>query len=97
MARIGDRRHPRHIEILRLKPIIQLRGHGTQDIQPLRRPMRERIRQRQHIEKRYMTHAWHHAQSPFPSYTSIIIPMRQKIQYVENISFPFVWSSLGEY
>ena len=64
MARIGDRRHPRHIEILRLKPIVQLRGHGTQDIQPLRRPMRERIRQRQYIEKRYMTHARHHAQPP---------------------------------
>ena len=31
------------------------------------------------------------------SYTSIIIPMRQKIQYVENISFPLVWSSLGKH
>ena len=55
MPRIRDRGHPRHIQILRLEPSIQLRGRGAQDIQPLRPAMRKRIRQRQHIQKRDMT------------------------------------------
>ena len=54
MPRVRDRRHARHIEPLCLQAPVQLRRRGAQDIQPLRRPMRERIRQRQHIQERDM-------------------------------------------
>ena len=54
VPRVRDRGHPRYIEISCLQPPVQLRGRGAQDIQPLRCTVRERIRQRQHIQERDM-------------------------------------------
>ena len=64
VPRVRDRGHPRHIQIPRLQPSVQLCGRRTQDIQPLRSPVRKRIRQRQYIQKSNMTQTRHHAHPP---------------------------------
>ena len=64
MARIRDRGDPRYVQIPRLEPPVQLRRRRTQDVQPLCRPMRERIRERQHIQECNMTQTRYHAHPP---------------------------------